>query len=52
MSMKFAIIGGNMEITDNNQTIVSSNIAQEIKNNYQQSDDKKDCCQPELVVKD
>ena len=50
MSMKLGINGGNMEITDNNQTIVSSNIAKEINDNYQFSDNKKE--QPELVVKD
>lgn len=52
MSMKLGISGGSMEITDDNQTIVSADIAKEIKDNYQQSDDKKDCKQPELVVKD
>ena len=50
MSMKLGINGGNMEITDSNQTIVSSNIAKEIKDNYELSDNKKE--QPELVVKD
>ena len=50
MSMKLGINGGNMEITDSNQTIVSSNIAKEIQDNYELSDNKKEI--PELVVKD
>ena len=50
MSMKLGIIGSSMEITDDNQTIVSADIAREIHDNYEQSDDKKE--KPELVVKD
>lgn len=50
MSMKLGINGGSMEITDDNKTIVSSDIAKEIHDNYEQSDNKKE--QPELVVKD
>ena len=50
MSMKLSINGGNMEITDDNKTIVSADIAREIHDNYEQSDDKKD--KPDLVVKD
>ena len=50
MSMRLGINGGSMEITDDNRTIVSSDIAKEIKDNYEQSDNKKD--NPELVVKD
>lgn len=52
MSMKLGINGGNMEITDGNQTIVSQNIAKEITDNFKQPDNKKDLKQPELVVKD
>lgn len=53
MSMKLGIAGSsNMEITDDNKTIVSSDIAKEIQDNFEQPDDKKDCKQPELVVKD
>ena len=52
MSMKLGIAGGNIEITDDNKTIVSSNMAKEIQDNYKQPDDKKDSKQPELVVKD
>lgn len=52
MSMKLGITGGHMEITDDNQTIVSADIAKEIKDNYEQPDNKKDSKQPELVVKD
>lgn len=55
MSMKLGINGGNMEITDNNETIVSSNIADELKEQFKdaiQPDDKQDWKQPELVVKD
>lgn len=51
MSMKLGINGGNMEITDDNRTIVSADIAKEIHDNYEQPDNKKDK-QPELVVKD
>ena len=51
MSMKLGIIGGTMEITDDNTTVVSSSIAKEIQDNYEQSD-KKDCKKPDLVVKD
>jgi hypothetical protein len=47
--MKLGIIGGGMEITDDNQTIVSSNIAKEIQDNIEDSDNKQ---KPELVVKD
>lgn len=49
MSMKLGINGGSMEITDNNQTIVSDNIAKEINDKYELSDNKKE--KPELVVK-
>jgi hypothetical protein len=50
--MKLGISGGCMEITDDNKTVVSANIAKEIKDNCEQPDDKKDWKQPELVVKD
>lgn len=52
MSMKLGIAGHHMEITDDNQTIVSPDIAKEIQDNYEQPDDKKDSKQPELVIKD
>lgn len=52
MSMKLGINGGSMEITDDNQTIVSADIAKEIQDNYEQPDNKKDSKKPELVVKD
>jgi hypothetical protein len=49
--MKLGISNGSMEITDDNKTIVSSDIAKEIQDNYEQSD-KKDCKKPDIVVKD
>ena len=52
MSMKLGINGGSMEITDDNKTIVSSDIAKEIQDNCETPDNKKDWKQPELVVKD
>lgn len=52
MSMKLGIAGGGMEITDDNQTIVSSNIAKEIQDNVIAPDNKQDYRKPELVVKD
>ena len=50
MSMKLGINGGSMEITDNNETIVSSDIAKEIQDNCQNPDDKQDWKVPELKV--
>ena len=52
MSMKLGINGSSMEITDDNKTIVSSDIAKEIQDNCEQHNKKKDWKQPELVVKD
>jgi hypothetical protein len=52
MSMKLNINGSTMEITDDNKTIVSSDIAKEINDNYMVSDNKKTCEKPDLVVKD
>lgn len=52
MSMKLGIEGGNMEITDDNKTIVSSDIAKEINDNVIQPDDKKDWKITEMEVKD
>lgn len=52
MSMKLGINGGSMEITDNNETIVSSDIAKQIADNCQQPDDKKDWKSPDLKVID
>ena len=48
MSMKLGINGGSMEITDNNETIVSLDIAKEIQDNCQNPDDKQDWKAPEL----
>ena len=42
MSMKLGINGGSMEITDDNQTIVSADVAKEIQDNCEQPDNKKD----------
>jgi hypothetical protein len=50
--MKLGIAGGNMEITDDNKTIVSANIAQEIEDNAEKPDNKKDWQKPELTIKD
>ena len=50
MSMKLGINGGSMEITDNNETIVSSDIAKQIKDNYQKPDNKEDWKTPELKI--
>lgn len=51
--MKLGINGSSsMEITDDNQTIVSADIAKEINDNIEKPDDKKDWKAPELVVKD
>lgn len=52
MSMKLNINGSTMEITDDNKTIVSSDIAKEINDNYMVSDNKNNCEKPDLVVKD
>ena len=52
MSMKLRIEGGNMEITDDNQTIVSTDIAKEIQDNTIEPDDKKDWKSPVRQIKD
>lgn len=52
MSMKLGINGGSMEITDNNETIVSSDIAKQIKDNCQKPDGKEDWKTPDLKVID
>lgn len=52
MSMKLGLASGSMEITDDNRTIVSSDIAIQINDNYKKSDDKKDWEKPELELKD
>ena len=52
MSMKLGINGGSMEITDNNETIVSSDIAKQIKDNCQKPDNKEDWKTPDLKVID
>ena len=52
MSMKLGINGGSMEITDNNETIVSSDIAKQIKDNCQKHDDKEDWKTPDLKIID
>lgn len=50
MSMKLGIASGSMEITDDNKTIVSSDIAKEINDSYEQSDNTSK--KPELQIKD
>ena len=50
MSMKLGINGGSMEITDNNETIVSSDIAKQIKDNCQKPDNKEDWETPKLKI--
>ena len=51
--MKLNINGGSMEITDDNQTLVSQNIANEINNNLKKPDLKdKDEFSPVLTIKD
>ena len=50
MSMKLGIASGSMEITDDNKTIVSSDIAKEINDSYEQSDNGQK--KPELQIKD
>ena len=52
MSMKLGIEGGNMEITDDNQTIVSADIAKEIQDNTIKPDNKKDCEAPAMQIKE
>ena len=47
--MDLAINGGSMKITDNNKTIVSKDIAEQIEQNIEVSDDNK---KPELTIKD
>ena len=44
-----AINGGSMKITDDNKTIVSKDIAEQIEQNIEVSDDNK---KPELTIKD
>lgn len=52
MSMKLGIEGGSMEITDDNQTIVSADIAKEIQDKTIQPDNKDDWKSPSLQIKD
>ena len=53
MSMKLKINGdSNMEITDDNKTIVSSDIAKEICDNTIIPDDEKNWKSPKLQIKD
>ena len=47
--MDLAINGGSMKITDDNKTIVSKDIAEQIEQNIEVSDDNK---KPELTIKD
>ena len=47
--MDLAINGGSMKITDDNKTIVSKDIAEQIEQNIEISDDNK---KPELTIKD
>ena len=50
MSMKLGIATGSMEITDDNKTIVSSDIAKEINDSCEESDNGRK--KPELQIKD
>lgn len=50
--MDLRINNGNMRITDDNQTIVSSNIAEEINDNYKTESKDTDNKVPNLVIKD
>lgn len=50
--MDLRINNGNMRITDDNQTIVSSNIAEEINDNYKTENKDTDNKVPNLVIKD
>ena len=50
--MDLRINNGNMRITDDNQTIVSSNIAEEINDNYKTENKDADNKVPNLVIKD
>lgn len=53
MSMKLGITGGgSMEITDDNKTIVSADVAKEINDSYVKSDDKQEGQKPDLTLKD
>lgn len=52
MSMQLGIAGGSMEITDDGKTIVSQNIADQIKEHSEKPDNKDDWQQPDLVIKD
>ena len=47
--MDLAINGGSMKITDDNKTIVSKDIAEQIEQNIEVSDNNK---KPELTIKD
>lgn len=47
--MDLAINGGSMKITDDNKTIVSKDIAEQIEQNIEVSDGNK---KPELTIKD
>ena len=51
--MKMGISGGqSLQITDDNKTVVSPEIAAEIEKKYLESDDAKDGRKPELTIKD
>lgn len=51
--MKLGINGGStMQITDDNKTIVSRDIKDEIEKSYVKSDEAKDNKKPDLVLKD
>lgn len=52
--MKLCIDGGSMEITDDNKTMVSQNIANAVKEKYQTPDNKeKDGSVPNMsIIKD
>lgn len=52
--MDMRINKGTFKITDDNKTIVSSDVAEEINNNYKSPDDSKDNnnSRPDLTIKD
>lgn len=51
--MRLGISGGSlMEITDDNKTIVSSDIMQNINDNFQKPDGADDSKKPDMTLKD
>ena len=51
--MKLGILGGgSMEITDDNETIVSADIMKEVNDNFEKPDGAKDSKKPNMTLKD